>query len=153
MRRHENWRNLCLRCFVIMLLWAKTCSVQILFQFTFADKVMTESRRKSAHSSSESLNYQKDHKQTAEVRGFINKLLVDIKKVYNFHPEIKWMNEKPKCRKAYEPTEVIESINLKIDIFFSHHLQRKHSSPHSYQQPVCLWHWPLLNVVYCRLST
>lgn len=66
---------------------------------------MTESRRKSCHSSEEYLNNQKDHQQVPH--GFINKLVSDVRKLCVYHPDqIKWMNEKPEHRKAYEPTEV-----------------------------------------------
>lgn len=66
---------------------------------------MNECRRKSAHSSSESLNHLNNHTQQ---HGFISKLITDIRKLYIYDPcGRKWMNEKPKHRKAYEPTEVI----------------------------------------------
>lgn len=68
---------------------------------------MSECRRKSStHSSTESLSQAKDHKLTPQ--GFANKLLADIKRisVYELH-SVKWMNQRPKNRKAYEPTEVI----------------------------------------------
>lgn len=65
----------------------------------------SDGRRKSTHSSNELLN-QKDHPIVPS--GFINKLVSDIKKLYVYQPNesVKWMNEKPKNRKAYEPTEV-----------------------------------------------
>lgn len=64
---------------------------------------MNENRRKSTHSSDEFLNSAKDQK----VHGFVNKIIADVKKLYVYEPDqIKWMNEKPKHRKAYEPTEV-----------------------------------------------
>lgn len=68
---------------------------------------MSECRRKSStHSSTESLSQAKDHRLTPQ--GFANKLLADIKKISVYEPNsVKWMNEKPKNRKAYEPTEVI----------------------------------------------
>lgn len=68
---------------------------------------MSECRRKSStHSSTESLSQAKDHRLTPQ--GFANKLLADIKRICVYEPNsVKWMNEKPKNRKAYEPTEVI----------------------------------------------
>ena len=66
---------------------------------------MDELRRKSTHSSNEFLNNSKPHHE--HVHGFVNKLVADIKKLYVYEPnQIKWMNEKPGHRKAYEPTEV-----------------------------------------------
>lgn len=66
---------------------------------------MSECRRKSTQSSDEFLNNSKDQK--VHFRGFVNKLVADVKKLYVYEPnQIKWMNEKPKHRKAYEPTEV-----------------------------------------------
>lgn len=66
---------------------------------------MGECRRKSSHSSSESLSHQKDHALINH--GFVSKLVNDIRKLYDYEPDkIKWMNEKPEHRKAYEPTEV-----------------------------------------------
>lgn len=68
---------------------------------------MSECRRKSStHSSTESLSQAKDHRLSPQ--GFANKLLADIKRICVYEPNsVKWMNEKPKNRKAYEPTEVI----------------------------------------------
>lgn len=83
---------------------------------------MSQCRRKSTHSSDESLHQRKDHKH-----GFISKLANDLRKLYfyetgllwnnfyakeifwmNLHEtdQIKWMNAKPARRQAYEPTEV-----------------------------------------------
>lgn len=40
--------------------------------------------------------------------GFVDKIVADVKKLCSYEPsQIKWMNEKPRCHKAYEPTEVI----------------------------------------------
>ena len=70
---------------------------------------MTETRRKSSHSSTETLSQLKDHQQVNySVSGFVNKLISDLRKLYVYQPnQIKWMNEKPKHKRAYEPTEVI----------------------------------------------
>lgn len=65
-----------------------------------------ECRRKASHSSSEFFNHA--YRDRQHDVGFINKLVADIKKLYVYPPneKIRWMNEKPKNRKAYEPTEV-----------------------------------------------
>lgn len=77
---------------------------------------MSESRRRSSahHASQEQLH------QPKKIHGFVNKLFADIRKLCVYQPDqIKWMNEKPKQRKAYEPTEVRLLIFLKIA--FLHH--------------------------------
>lgn len=68
---------------------------------------MSECRRKSStHSVTESASLVKEHRLTPQ--GFANKLYADVKKICVYEPHsVKWMNEKPKNRKAYEPTEVI----------------------------------------------
>jgi hypothetical protein len=79
---------------------------------------MSESRRKSSHSSSEALSQLKDNQQVKHHHsGFVNKLISDLRKLYVYQPEqIKWMNEKPKHKKAYEPTEVRISISSLVFI-------------------------------------
>ncbi|CRL03457.1 CLUMA_CG016311, isoform A [Clunio marinus] len=68
---------------------------------------MGEFRRRSTNSSEENVT-QKNHQHN-----FINKLLSDIRKFYDFQfNEIKWMNEKPQNRKAYEPTEIEHIANI-----------------------------------------
>ena len=77
---------------------------------------MNECRRKSSHSSNESLKDAKDH----HISGFANKLAADIKKLYVYETNsIKWMNERPKTKKAYEPTEV--SIDIDPEFLLHHH--------------------------------
>lgn len=67
---------------------------------------MTEFKRKSTQSTDEFLSISKDH-ENQQVNGFVSKLVADIRKLYVYQPnQIKWMNERPKHRKAYEPTEV-----------------------------------------------
>lgn len=86
---------------------------------------MSESRRKSsAHSSTESVSQVKDHRLTPQ--GFANKLFADVKKICVYEPHsVKWMNEKPKNRKAYEPTEVIIDFLIFRQVFsLLHHCER-----------------------------
>jgi hypothetical protein len=82
-------------------------------------------RKSAQHTTEEFNNFLLSHQvktspnesPTKSHRGFINKLVFDIKKLVKYHPnnEIKWMNEKPKNhRKAYEPTEV---RSIFIDLF------------------------------------
>lgn len=75
---------------------------------------MNECRRKSSHSSTESL--QQNVEKSNSLNGFLRKLTIDLKKLILYEPnQIKWMNEKPKHKKAYEPTEVSQNIN-KINV-------------------------------------
>lgn len=61
---------------------------------------MSECRRKSSTDFNSKDLHQQNH-------GFVNKFVADVKKLYIYEPnKIKWMNEKPKSRRAYEPTEV-----------------------------------------------
>lgn len=71
---------------------------------------MSECCRKSTPSSDELLSVAKDHQpQQIQISGFVDKIVADVKKlcIYNEASQIKWMNEKPRAQKAYEPTEVI----------------------------------------------
>lgn len=68
---------------------------------------MTTIRRKSSSHSDSSPTHQHSPQHHHQHEGFLIKLINDVRRLYYYEThQIKWMNEKPKPKKAYEPTEV-----------------------------------------------
>jgi hypothetical protein len=78
--------------------------------------------RNGSHSSIEDISHSSSHpKDVVEIKGFINKIVADIRKlcVYRADNQIKWMNERPSGKSAYQPSEVriYRFLFPKIDCF------------------------------------
>jgi hypothetical protein len=81
---------------------------------------MTECRKRISSAGLDGENTQPKHDPDI-FRTFTTKLFEDCQKLYNYDTyKIKWINEPPKARKAYEPTEVSIYLNDQVYYYITH---------------------------------